>query len=141
LGRALGHKGTKEALLEATAAFRNAIHLQADYVSAYNDLGFTLIRLGAFDEATATYKTAICLQPDYPLAYAGLGLALRSKGQFGEALAVLRQGQEWGSKDPHLSSRFQQEIRECERLIELDRACHKLWDEVATLLKHSQAEE
>jgi hypothetical protein len=72
-------------------------------------------------EAEASHRTAIRLQPDYPEAHCNLGHVLRQQGRFGEAVRLLRRGHELGSRRgswPYPSLRW---LRQCERLVEVDR--------------------
>ncbi len=59
--------------------------------------------------------------PDHPKAHFNLGFLLRDQGRFAEALESLRRGHEQGSKVPGWPYPSAAWVRQCERLVELDR--------------------
>ena len=71
--------------------------------------------------ASAAYQRVIALQPDHPEAHCNLGDALRQQGEFAKALQELRRGHELGSRDPGWRYPSAPWVRQCERLLELDR--------------------
>jgi len=77
--------------VEAEAAYRQALSVDAGYEPARSELGMFLISLGQLDQAAALYQEAITLTPSD--AHWSLELArLRMQhGQFAEAESVLRQ--------------------------------------------------
>jgi serine/threonine-protein kinase len=118
LGVALGNQGR---FPEAEAAYRDAIRLKPDYANAHDGLGVALGGQGRFPEAGAAYRDAIRLKPDLPLARCHLGHALRDQGHFIEALKEMRRGHALGKKRPDWHYPSADWVRECERLVELDR--------------------
>jgi serine/threonine-protein kinase len=76
---------------------------------------------GKLGEAIAEFREAIRIKEDFAEPHCNLGLALREKGQFDEALVSLRRGHELGSKNPRWPYPSAQWLRNCERLVELDR--------------------
>jgi hypothetical protein len=69
----------------------------------------------------ACYKKALDLNPKSAEAHCNLGLALRDQGQFLAALEALRRGHELGSKRPDWSYPSEKWVKQCQRLVELDR--------------------
>jgi tetratricopeptide (TPR) repeat protein len=139
LGRALV---AKRQLDEAITAFRQAIHLMNDFpdthsslgvalmltgqldeaiADTHSSLGVALMLTGQLDEAIAEHHTAIRLKKDYAEAHCNLGHALRRQGKFRQALEAMRRGHELGSKQPRWRYPSAQWVRQCERLVELDR--------------------
>jgi tetratricopeptide (TPR) repeat protein/serine/threonine protein kinase len=118
LGNALYDKGQLD---DAIAAYREAVRLKKDYARAYYNLGNALRDKGQLDEAIAAYREAIALKPDYAGAYCNLGLTLLRQGAFPEALTELRRGHNLGSKNPGWKYPSAVWVRQCERLVELDR--------------------
>jgi tetratricopeptide (TPR) repeat protein len=105
----------------AIAAFREAIRLKQDYPLAHHNLGGALRRKGQLDEAIAEYRKAIVLNPRFAEAHIDLGDALQQQGEFPKALVALRRGHELGSRNPRWRYPSAQWVRQCERLVELDR--------------------
>jgi serine/threonine-protein kinase len=118
LGGALRNQGRYEG---AEAAYREAVRLRPDYAEAHVNLSGLLGGLGRYEEAEAAARKALRLQPDSPDAYCNLGRALQAQGQFTEALETLRRGDELGSKRPDWRYPSPAWVRQCERLVELDR--------------------
>jgi serine/threonine-protein kinase len=118
LGNALNRQGRYK---EAEAAFREAIRIQPDLPEAHSNLGNALGNQGRSKEAEAAFREAIRIKPDFPLAHCELGHALREQGRFAEALESLRRGHALGSKAPGWRYTSADWVRQCERLVELDR--------------------
>jgi hypothetical protein len=118
LGNVLCDQGKHD---EAAAAYRAAIRLKPDYADAHNNLGAALAGQGNLEEAAAEYREAIRLKPDYAKAHVNLGLALQAEGQLDDALASLKKGHELGSSRPGWSIPSARLVRECERLVALER--------------------
>jgi serine/threonine-protein kinase len=106
---------------EAETAFREAIRLQPDSLELYFNLSLFLINLGRYKEAEAVCREAIQRNPDFAPAHSGLGLALRNQGRFKDALAAFQRAHELEIKGPAWRLPFAESVRQCERLIELDR--------------------
>jgi tetratricopeptide (TPR) repeat protein len=106
---------------EAEVAFRAAIRLDPANPEARFNLGNALFGLASYKEAEAACRQAIRLRPDYAAAHCTLGQALIQQGRFGEALPSLRRGHALGSPRsdwPYPSAAW---VRQCRRLVELDR--------------------
>jgi tetratricopeptide (TPR) repeat protein len=106
---------------EALKECREAVRLQPDAAPVQFNLGQALLRQFQYKEAEAAFREAIRLQPGYPLAVCNLGLALQGQGRLDEALEQLRRGQALGGHVPGLPARSAAWVRQCERLIEVDR--------------------
>jgi Flp pilus assembly protein TadD len=118
LGIVLGRQGK---LGEAVAAYRQAIRLRPEFPEAHLQLGSALFALGKPDAAERAIRTAIRLRPGYLGAHLNLGDVLKRKGLFPEALEALRRGQELSARNPSMRRLFAQDIKDCERLVQLDR--------------------
>ena len=70
----------EQRLDEASAHYRRAIALRADYAPAYSNLGTTLRAKGRLGDAIAAYEQALRLQPAYPDAHYNLANALLDQG-------------------------------------------------------------
>jgi tetratricopeptide (TPR) repeat protein len=117
LGNALRGKGQVD---EAIAAFQKAIQIREGYAEAHYNLGNALLSKGNVDDAITEYRKAIQNKEDYAEAHFNLGAALGRQGEVRKALAELRRGQELGSKNPGWRDPSGKEVRQCERLVELD---------------------
>jgi tetratricopeptide (TPR) repeat protein len=118
LGIALARQGRIDG---AEAAFRAAIGLRHDYPEAHYNLGIILARQGRLQEAEAAYRQTLRFQHDFPEAHCNLGHVLREQGRWAEALRSLRQGHELRTRRPDWPYPSRVWIRQCERLVELDR--------------------
>jgi eukaryotic-like serine/threonine-protein kinase len=87
-------------LVEAVAAFREAIGAEPNFGPAYAGLVLALKDQGKLDEAVAAYHEAIRLKPDDALAHFHLGGVLRAQGDYAGSLAMIRAGHLLGSKQP-----------------------------------------
>jgi serine/threonine-protein kinase len=125
LGVVLLRKGSLD---EAITSYREAIRLQADYPEAHYNLGLVLSEKGLLAEAIASYRQAIRFDPNYALAHCYLGQALRDQGRFAEALASLRHGHALGSRQTGWSQPSVEWVRQCERLIEVERRLPAILD-------------
>jgi tetratricopeptide (TPR) repeat protein/serine/threonine protein kinase len=118
LGLTLVRKGQLD---DAIAEYREAIRLNKDYAEAHYNMGNALSKAGRYDEAIAEYEKAITIKDDFAEPHCNLGLALQRKGQFTRALAELRRGHELGPRSPPWRYPSDRWVRECERLVELDK--------------------
>jgi serine/threonine protein kinase/Flp pilus assembly protein TadD len=118
LGIVLKDKGE---LAQAIDHYREALRLKPDYVEAHNNLGVALEATDDLAGAKASLEEAVRLKPDLFDAHCNLGTVLQEMGQFTQALAAYRRAHELGSKDPQSASRSAAGVRECERLVALDR--------------------
>jgi serine/threonine-protein kinase len=118
LGVALSNQGRFK---EAEAECRQAIRLKSAFPKAHYDLGVVLGRQGNHKEAEAEYREAIRLQPDYPQAHGNLGAALSNQGRFREAIAAFREILRIAAPGDPQCRIAEERIRQCERLIKLDR--------------------
>ena len=83
---------TKEGSLEtAVTCFQSAVHLQPDYVAAYNQLGNVLQALGKTDEAIAAFQQILQINPNVAEAYCNLGNIWQIQGKVPEAIAAYQQ--------------------------------------------------
>lgn len=75
-------------------AFKQAIAVNSNNVSAYNQYGIFLRGQGDFDAAEALYKQALIIWPDYPEGHLNLGILYDLyRGQLDLALAQYQQYQ------------------------------------------------
>lgn len=72
-------------LLEAAAAYEQAITLKQDFADAHHELGYVRFRMKEFDEAVAALKQARSLRPKYPETHRVLGQVYEAKGNWAEA--------------------------------------------------------
>jgi tetratricopeptide (TPR) repeat protein/serine/threonine protein kinase len=105
---------------KALADYSRAIELKADCVAAWYNRGNAYLGLRQWDKAVADFSKAISLKPDYAHAHCLRGYALMAKGDFPAALKALQRGHDLVQGDPAWSLPAEQQIKECERLIELD---------------------
>jgi tetratricopeptide (TPR) repeat protein len=118
LGYALLAKGQPD---EAIAELRDAIRLKKNYAEAHCILGNALTAKGQLEEAIAMFREAIRINTDSAEAHCNLGRTLQREGELQAALVELRRGHELGSKDPRWEYPSAAWVRQCERLVELDR--------------------
>jgi serine/threonine protein kinase/tetratricopeptide (TPR) repeat protein len=118
LGVDLHHK---RRLNEAIAEYRKAIGLDNNISEAHYNLGNLLRDKELLDEAVTEFREAIRIKKDKADAHCNLGRVLQRQGQFAEALVYLRRGHELGSRDPSWRYPSAEWVRECERLVQLDR--------------------
>ncbi|HEY7428116.1 MAG TPA: tetratricopeptide repeat protein, partial [Gemmataceae bacterium] len=111
----------KSRLDDAIAYYRKVIELDPKHALAHYNLGNEMHVKSQLDDAIAEYKEAIRLKNDFAEAHCNLGQVLQQKGQFAEALEYLRRGHQLGSQNPNWRYPSAQWVRQCERLIELDR--------------------
>ncbi len=78
-------------LMEAVAAFEQAIALYPLYDTAYNNLGIAYAQMGNFSAAVSAFERALTLNSDNVEYYNNLGSALGSLGRIPEATNVLRE--------------------------------------------------
>jgi serine/threonine-protein kinase len=106
---------------EAEAEYREAVRIQPDDAELHSSLGECLHVQGRYKEAEAAQREAVRLNPKYAEAWCQLGQALREQGRFGDALDALRRGDEQGRQKRGWAVPSAEWIRQCERLLELDR--------------------
>ena len=128
LGIALIAKGQRD---EAIKAFRASLRINPECAEAHYGLGnaFFPKRL---DDAIVEFREAIHINKDYAEAHCNLGHALKLKGEFRQALEELRRGHDLGSKNrdwPYPSAEW---VRQCERLVDLDRRLPGFLDRTTT---------
>jgi serine/threonine-protein kinase len=123
LGIALVQQGRVK---EAEAACREAIRLKPDFPRAHDHLGIALAKQGRYREVEAAIRLAIRLQHDFAEAHINLGCILQDQGQFADALESLRLGHQLGSKRSDWRYPSADWVRQCERLVELDRLLPKV---------------
>jgi serine/threonine protein kinase/TolA-binding protein len=106
---------------EAIEAYRKAASLQPDIVCVHRSLGDALWKRGQLGEAQTAYRKAIALRADYAEAHCNLGLVLLQQGAFTDAHAALQRGHELGTRLPYWAFPSGNWLKECERMIALDR--------------------
>jgi predicted Zn finger-like uncharacterized protein len=111
----------KQDLDGATAAYRTAIALDPKLAYAHKNLGLALYYKRDLEGAIAALRAAVNLRPDDPEAHCHLGNLLREQGRFALALEELRRGHHLGIKHPGWPYPSAAWVRECERIIELER--------------------
>ena len=111
----------QERWVEAEAACREAIRLDPDNSTAHNNRSAALLNLGQFVEAETEARKAIRLKPDYVNAHYTLGQILRCQDRLTDALQSLRRSHELAAKTPGSALPTAEEVRRCERMIDLDR--------------------
>ena len=65
---------------------KNAIEIKPDYITAYNNWGVTLGKMGMYEEAIQKYEKAIELKPNYAEVYISWGVALEKLGKYEESV-------------------------------------------------------
>jgi tetratricopeptide (TPR) repeat protein/serine/threonine protein kinase len=118
LGNALLAQGKLD---EAIAEYRKTMELDPENDIACFNLGQILTHLGKLDHAVAAFRKAIALNPGRAEPHYFLGLALLKLGQFDQALKALQKGHELGCKRPDWRLPSTQWIKECERLLALEK--------------------
>lgn len=118
LGIALYDKGQLD---EAVAEYRQAIALNPNDTMAHNNLGNILRQKGQLDEAVAEYRQAITLEPKLALAHGALGQALLQLGHYAAAKDSIQRALELLPIDASLRRNIQIQLRQCERLLTLDK--------------------
>src|SRR5260370_35200931 len=106
---------------EAEAVLRQAIIINSAGYQAHINLGNALRHQGHREEAEAEYRIAIDIKPDEPIAYYNLGWVLMDMGRFREAQAACREALRNAPPGAPIRRKAEGLIRECDRLIELDR--------------------
>lgn len=100
---ALSHFGRQEDEL-AMAQFRKAIEIAPEFAPIYNDMGYTLRRMGKMEEAGESFEQYIKLIPDDPNPYDSHAELLLKMGKYDESIA---QYQKALDIDPNfISARF-----------------------------------
>jgi tetratricopeptide (TPR) repeat protein len=118
LGNALRDKGQLD---EAIGEYREAIRLKKGHADAHNNLGACLHDKGRLDEAIAELHKAVRFRKDFATAHCNLGRALVLQGRFAAALKALKRGHKLRSKNPRWPYPSAQWVRNCERLVVLDK--------------------
>lgn len=101
-------------IVDAEVAYRKALELDPDYVSAWNNLGNVLYGQQRYHEAEAAYRKALELDSEYVIVWNNLGNALTSQHRYQEAETVFRKALEfnpdslftWGSLGYVLDNQF-----------------------------------
>jgi Tfp pilus assembly protein PilF len=76
---------------EALDAYRKALDVDPDSVTAYNGIGVVSTRMKRYDEAVASYDQALRRDPDSAWTRSNLGLAYLEMRKYPEAIETLRQ--------------------------------------------------
>lgn len=103
----------------AEAAYREALHIDADHVASYVDLGALLCTEGRCTEAIELYEAALVRLPDDPALHFNAAIALEDLGRLHDALAHYELALQ---RDDRLADAHFNAARLCEQLGELQRA-------------------
>lgn len=87
-------------LMQAIAAFNQAIKIYPSFENAHNNLGLALGSQNKFSEAAAAFKRALAINPKNFETYNNLGIALGSQGKLAEAIAAFNQAIQINPNDP-----------------------------------------
>jgi tetratricopeptide (TPR) repeat protein/tRNA A-37 threonylcarbamoyl transferase component Bud32 len=117
LGNALANKGDLDG---AIAAFKEVLRLKKDDPLVYNNLGLVLKRKGDVAGAIPCFEKALALSPKLAQAHWGLGEVLLQSGRFTQAKTATQRSLDLLPPDHPLRPLAIQQLRECERLLELD---------------------
>jgi tetratricopeptide (TPR) repeat protein len=118
LGNALADQRDVKGAIEC---YKRALDIDPKDAYTHINLGVALQAQGDVQGAIACYQTAIDLEPKLAGAHINLGHALRKQGKFVLALEALRRGHELGSKRPGWKYPSEKWVKDCQRLVELDR--------------------
>lgn len=118
--RGLARHGNQD-LEGAALEFLQAMRIDPTCAQAYYNHGRIMSAKQELNEATESYRRASLLQPDFAEAHCHFGLGLRDQGQFVAALEHLREGHRLGSRKPNWRYPSAEWIKECERLVDLER--------------------
>ena len=88
--------------MRAADAFRRAIALQPDAVTAWHGLGSALRGTGELEAAAEAFLKATELAPDHAPAWINLGAVQRLLGRIDDALVSLRRAEALGHRGPEL---------------------------------------
>src|SRR3989304_7172120 len=72
--------------VEAVTCYRQALGLNPNHATAWNNLGAALYTLGRQAEAQVAYQEAVKLKPGYSEALFNLGVLLKVQGKYSEAM-------------------------------------------------------
>ncbi len=106
---------------ESISSCRRAIQLNPNLANAHMNLANSLRDSKKYDSAIASYRDAIHVDPEYAEAHCNLGLVLQFLGKYSEGLVELKQGDALGTKKPSWNYPSRKWVKDCERLVDLDR--------------------
>ncbi|MCZ6560577.1 MAG: tetratricopeptide repeat protein [Gammaproteobacteria bacterium] len=126
-----GTLSREEALANAEPAVTRALQLDGQLGEAYAALGFVLQGKHDRDGAQAAYKKAIELNPSYADSYQRYGVLLKwDFGRVEDALPLHKKALELDplstslnmsvAEDYHEMGRFEEALKQCQRVIEID---------------------
>jgi serine/threonine-protein kinase len=118
LGVALRAKGDVDG---AIAEYHRAAALNPRYAPGFYQLGQVLSARGDLVAALAAFQKAVEVDPNYAYAHGEVGKTLLAQGRFADALAPSRRALGLLAPGDAVRGYAQHQVRECERLIELDR--------------------
>jgi tetratricopeptide (TPR) repeat protein len=110
----------------AIPEFQAALSINSNDVDAHYFLGNALMAKGDLGGAIREYRTTLRITPNYAEAHCNLGQALSYQGRFTDALAAYRSGHELGSRRAGWRYPSATQVRETERLVELDSRLSKV---------------
>jgi len=76
---------------KAIEAYKQAIHINPDYLSAYSSLGGVYFGLGNFTEAVESFKQVIRINPNDTFAYNILGVSYLALANYAKAIEAYQQ--------------------------------------------------
>lgn len=127
VGMWLKNKSTNDQY-KAEKAFRNAIKLDSEYVTAYNNLGNLLSDMNRHEEAEILYQEALRIEPDYASALNNLGNLLSRLGRFGEAETFYREAIKLEPESPHAYNGLGNVLSDTQRTKEAEQFYQKAID-------------
>lgn len=129
-GAALAAEGMLD---KALAAYRKALQADPGDAQAYYYLGLALREValmsqGNLDESIRCFQTAIALNPKYPLPHRELGFSFKWQAQYAEARTAYQRAQSLYKAGTTSYNTLATSIRECERLLALEKRLPALLD-------------
>jgi Flp pilus assembly protein TadD len=109
---------------EAVSNYRRALSMEPTDADTWyfinNNLGYSLIQLGAYDEAEPFCRSAIQIAPQRHNAYKNLGLALQGQGKFSDAAKSFMRAVQANASDPRALNHLEALVEQHPDLTSLD---------------------